>query len=550
MVAIKKTTVVKKKRSAKKHSAIKNARIKKRSSSKVPIHTVKQKPVKKDLPPRIPEDSNHSSEHDYMVRKMLMESSPKKQRAMLRQCILRLHKVIAACKPRTIGGTLALLFFGAIIGVVALLSFVYITKSNVLTHLVPGTNTAQIDGVSIRVEEEIDPSFGKPLVRSAPDNLRDVDFQKFWEVWQYIENDFVPPPEKNDGGVSIDTEYGVTREDLVNGAVKGLTFATKDRYTHFFLPKDATNFENEVIKGEIDGIGAYLSIDDNGALEVVKPIEGGPAALAGLRAGDIIVTIDGVDSARFNLSEAASNIRGLHGTVVTLGIYRSITDGTFDISITRGRVEIPTVETEIQDNVFIIKLSTFTKLTPDAFREALKEFVASANAGGPNRLLLDLRGNTGGILSIAVYIAGIFLPEDSPVLYEYSGTEKLRVYRTNKPAFKNSVIPTMTMVVDGATASASEILAAALRHYDIADIVGTQTLGKGSVQAIKSVGEEALLKITIAHWLTPAKESIGNIGIAPDVDYEKEIKEILRGDSETDISKFVLKKAIQHLKNK
>ena len=398
-----------------------------------------------------------------------------------------------------------------------------------------GAYVPRIDGVPIQIEEEVDTSFRRPARFIAPDDFHDVDFSEFWQVWQYIEKDFVPQPEKNDQGVyAQNTDApGVSRDDLVTGAIKGLTLATEDRYTNFFLPKDAKDFEEEVIEGEIDGIGAYLTVDEDGVLEVVKPIEGSPAEQAGLRAGDIITAIDGTDSSRFNLSEAASSIRGPRGTTVTLGIYRSVTDETFDVTITRGRVEIPTVETEVREGVFIIKLSTFTKLTPQAFRVALQEFVASANEGGPTRMLLDVRGNMGGILSVSVYIAGLFLPADSPVLYEYSGTERLKVYRTNKPAFKDGVTPIMTVLTDGATASAAEILAASLRYYGVADIVGIPTLGKGSVQAIKPVGDDdALLKITIAHWLTPAKESISGDGIIPDANYEEELKSLYKEDSD------------------
>ena len=509
--------------------------------------------VVEEVPTEASDRDIHSSRHhSHVTEQVLVEDSPKKQRVMLRRCIARLQKVVAACRPRTVGGTLGLLLLGAIIGIIALLGFVYMTNNGFLSRLLIGANILHIDGLPIRVEEETDISFRYPIVvQNTPGEFRDVDFSEFWEVWSYIENDFVPRPEKSDGGVSVENDREVSRDDLVIGAIKGLTFATEDRYTNFFLPKDALDFEGEVIEGEIEGIGAYLSVDDDGVLEVVKPIEGSPASRAGLRAGDIITTIDGVDSSSFNLSEAASVIRGLRGTVVTLGIYRSITDEIFDVSIIRGLIEIPTVETEIRDGVFVIKMSTFTKMTPKVFREALKEFVVSANEGGPTRLLLDVRGNMGGILSVSVYIAGLFLPEGSPVLYEYSGTEKLKVYRTNKPAFKGEVRPAMTVLVDGATASASEILSAALRHYGIADIVGMPTLGKGSVQAIKPVGDDnALLKITVAHWLTPSKESISGDGIIPDVNYEKELEELYKEDPKIDISEILLQKAIQHLKSK
>ena len=493
---------------------------------------------------------NYPPEYDQVVRRMLTESSPKQQRAMLRRCIARLHQVAASCRPRTITGTIGLLFVGALLGITLFLGFVYFTKNTTLVHLLAGGSVLEFHGVPLHIEKEVDYSFARPP--SSPDEFSSVDLANFWRVWHHIENDFVPKPEKNDGGLSaVDTAGGLTHDDLLNGAIKGLTFATEDPYTNFFQPKDALEFEHEVIDGEIQGIGAYLSIDEDDLLEVVKPISGGPADLAGVRAGDIILSVDGVSSSRYNLSEAASVIRGPAGTIVLLELYRSVTKDTFEVSIVRGKVEVPTVETEVRDGVFIITLSTFTRITPKAFRVALEEFVSLANAGGPNRLVLDLRGNMGGILSVSVYIAGLFLPERSTVLYEYSGTENLKVYKTDKPAFVGGVVPKMTVLVDGATASASEILAAALRHYGIADIVGGKTLGKGSVQTVKSVGaSNALLKITTAHWLTPGKESIGDEGIVPDVDYSEELEALYKEDQDADISEIALQKAIAHLKSK
>ena len=247
---------------------------------------------------------------------------------------------------------------------------------------------------------------------------------------------------------------------------------------------------------------------------------------------------------------------GFGGSVVTLTIYRASDDSTFDLPIVRERVVIPTVEYEVRDGVFIIQLLTFTKQTPQAFRGALREFVRLANEGGPRRILLDMRGNAGGVMSIAVDIAGLFLPEKSTVLYEYRGDENLRAFKTNKPAFTGNVLPAITVLVDGGSASSAEILAAALRHYGVADVVGTPTLGKGSVQALKEVGSDnSLLKLTVAHWLTPMKESVEGDGIEIDSNYEEDIDALYEqsGGAEEldiDIEEYILMRAIEHLKNK
>ena len=546
---VKKTT---KKRTTKKTMPAKRSSAKrksvKKSSKKNTAEAAMQVPIKhtsqKEEYPMADATDTHT------VQQMLTETQTKK-RITLKQCMSGLYKVASACQPRSAGGAVGLFIFGMVVGVAALVGFIYINKSGTLLRLLSDVGILNIDGVSVLVEEEIDPSFGNLIAKDVPQDFSDVDFNEFWQVWRYIENEFVPPPKKMTNGAATENGEPVDRDALINGAIKGLTLATKDKYTNFFLPKDASDFEDEVLNGEIEGIGAYLTMNKDDILEVAKPIDGGPADQAGLRADDLILTIDGVDSSEYNLSEAASNIRGPRGTTVVLGVYRPVLEEKMEISIVRDKVEIPTVETEIRDGVFVITLSSFTKLTPKAFQEALQEFAVVANAGGPDRILLDIRGNMGGILSVSVYIAGLFLPENSPVLYEYSGTEKLKVYKTDKPAFQNSVLPKMTVLVDGATASAAEILAAALRYYGVADIVGTKTLGKGSVQAVKPVGDdEALLKITVAHWLTPAKKSIDGEGVTPDVDYLAELEALYKENQETDIEEIALKKATEHLMQK
>ena len=459
------------------------------------------------------------------------KASTARQRGVLRDCLSSLQKVADACHPLSVWGVLGLLCAGAVIGVLAFIGAVSVTESPTLTRLLEGT-TDKDNGL-----------------HRSPTDISAVDLDEFWEVWRNIEEHFVPRPERyspeETGGQETPDD-----DDLIRGAIDGLTQATGDRYTNFFLPKDAEDFESQVIEGEVEGIGAYITTTEDGRLIIVKPISDSPAMRAGLRPDDVILTIDGVSSSVYNLAEAADAIRGLRGSTVSLSVYRPSSDETFSLDIVRDQVEIPTIETEIHGGVFVIRLSTFTRQTPRAFRDALRQFERAVHAGVADRILLDLRGNMGGILSVAVYISGLFVQDGSPVLYEYTGSDRLKAYRTKNFAFEKRVLPIMTVLVDGASASAAEILAAALRHYGIADIVGTQTLGKGSIQALKSVGSRSLLKVTVAHWLTPDRMSVDEIGITPDVDYLEEVRETLEDKPDLDIDQFLFQKALRHIQSR
>ncbi|MDE0243382.1 MAG: S41 family peptidase [Candidatus Kaiserbacteria bacterium] len=463
------------------------------------------------------------------------KASAERQRVALRDCFSSLQRVSDACHPLSVWGVLVLLFVGAAVGIFAFIGTLSVVDSPLLRKLV-----SQHDRSAITAPEW--PQSKDSLSASV------ADMDEFWEVWKSIEDLYVPQPaqysvEENDA------QKAPNQTDLIHGAIDGLTRSTNDPYTNFFLPKDAEDFENQVIDGEIDGIGAYLTIY-NDQLTVAKTVGGGPAAQAGLRSDDVILAIDGVESITYNLSEAAEMIRGPRGSQVLLTIYRPVTDDTFDVTITRAHIEIPTLETEVRDRTFIIHLSTFTRQTPEAFRKALLEYDRISGTGYVDRILLDLRGNMGGILSVAVYTAGLFVPSGVPVLYEYDGSDKLKAYRTKEPMFGKGKTPTMTVLVDSASASASEILAAALKYYGIADIVGIQTLGKGSVQALKNIGDKSLLKITVAHWLTPEKISIGGTGIIPDVDYFEDLQGALEEDPDLDIDEYLLNRALTHLQQK
>jgi carboxyl-terminal processing protease len=329
-----------------------------------------------------------------------------------------------------------------------------------------------------------------------------TDFEPFWEVWQILDNKHPKASEIND-------------QDRVWGAVKGLASSLDDPYTVFFPPDEAKAFA-ENINGEFGGIGIEIGFKD-GALTVIAPLKNSPAEAAGLKTGDIITAIDKVSTENMSIDRAVRLIRGEKGTEVVLSIYREGKDGASDYPIIRDTIKVPVLETETKDGVFIIKLFNFSANSPDLFRRALEEFSKAKT----NKLILDLRGNPGGFLEASIDMASWFLPAGKTVVIENIGKEgKEKIHRSKGyDVFTKNL--RMMILVDGGSASASEILAGALKEHGVAKLVGEKTYGKGSVQELIDTAGGTSLKVTIAEWLTPNKVEISKNGLTPDVVVKK-----------------------------
>lgn len=480
--------------------------------------------------------------------KFINPKIPNKE-VIMRSCILTLEKIVSVCKPISSRQIITHFMLGFLFAFILMIIFVHFGGDRHIARYFAEEDMGDgIFSAYYTVEED-----ASAFIKTAPNNPKDfsgVDLSEFWEVWRIIESDFVGKPLEGDEDVDILKPYSPTREELIKGAISGLTLATQDRHTNYLDSEVAKDFEDEVLNGSITGIGAYITLSD-GLLTIVRPIPNGPAEKAGLKNDDIITAIDGSSVENYTLREATSMIKGERGTEVILNITRSITLEELEIVVIRDEVVIPSVEHMEKDGVFIISLSTFTRQTPKAFADALQEYAKYATYSDDPRILLDMRGNSGGVLSVAVTIAGLFLPSDSVVLYDYDGSEKLRVYRTKSYVFEEGQLPKITILLDGASASATEILAAALRYHNIADIVGTTSVGKGSVQTLHSIGDKnSLLKITVAQWLTPEKKSISDVGVIPDKDFREDLIKARRENPDLDINSYVLDKAIKWLKNK
>lgn len=334
--------------------------------------------------------------------------------------------------------------------------------------------------------------------KDAPSST-DADFSPFWKVWNVL----------NDK--SIYTQ-NVSNQDRVWSAAEGLASSLGDPYTIFLPPKENTVF-NEEISGAFEGIGAEIGIKDK-ILTIIAPLKNTPAFISGLKSGDKIIGIDGTSTNDMTVDKAISLIHGPRGTNVTLTIFREGDNKTRDIVITRDKIEVPALDYELRsDNIFVINFYTFTDKSDSLFHDALIEFLGS----GSNKLIIDLRGNPGGYLDSAINIASWFLDQGKVIVSEnFKDNVDPIVHRSHGPKIFDDSFH-LVILVDGGSASASEILAGALKEHGVATLVGEKTFGKGSVQELIKITNETSLKVTVARWFTPNGVSISDNGLTPDI---------------------------------
>lgn len=301
----------------------------------------------------------------------------------------------------------------------------------------------------------------------------------------------------------------VDADELFYGAITGLVDKLEDPYTTFQEP-DTQNSVKQTLSNQIEGIGASLGLNDKKQIIVISPLSDSPAQKAGLRAGDIILKIDGKDLTNLSLSQAVSLIQGKAGTTVKLNVQRGTS--TQEISIKRAAITVPTVTAEITaDNIGVIKIRNFGLGIEDTFANYASQLKKAKVKG----IVLDLRNNPGGYLDSATDIAGHFMDSGKLVSkVKYLGNE----YTDNETSGPSDLkgIP-LRVVVNSGSASAAEILAAALKDQAGAKLVGEKTFGKGTVQELITYSDNSTLKITIAHWLTPKGVDINKVGISPDI---------------------------------
>ncbi|MCK5027210.1 MAG: S41 family peptidase [Candidatus Pacebacteria bacterium] len=340
----------------------------------------------------------------------------------------------------------------------------------------------------------------------------DVDLDLFWEVWNLINQDYV-------------TSEMPSNEEKIWGAIHGLVASLEDPYSIFLEPVESKMF-GENVSGSFEGVGMEVGLR-NGILTVISPLKDTPADRAGLMPGDMIIQIDDTPTYDLTLNEAVGIIRGPRGTIVTLTIVRKKEEETLEIDITRDKINIPVISTQLrEDGVFVIELYSFYETSLRLFEDAIKEFKAT----GSNKLIVDLRNNPGGYLDASVDIAGTFLPNGKLVAREsFGANKKENEHRTRGNFLLKDYDLDMVILINQGSASASEILAGALAEYEIATLVGEQSFGKGSVQELIDFNDGTSLKLTIARWLTPNGISISEEGLTPDKEVEMTLDDLKEG---------------------
>jgi carboxyl-terminal processing protease len=323
-----------------------------------------------------------------------------------------------------------------------------------------------------------------------------ADFGTFWEAWQDINDLYLRNPD-------------VSSTAKVYGAINGLVQSLGDPYTEFFSPSDNQQFQQD-ISGNFGGIGAELGTDAKNEIVIVAPLKGTPAESAGLKAQDIVTGINSSSTDQMTVDQAVNLIRGQIGTSVKLTIMRNGWDKPKDFSITRENIQVPIVDFEMKGDIAHISLHQFDQTADQLVYNALVKAM-NQNAQG---IVFDLRDDPGGYLDAAVDISGYFLKPGSLVVSEVGRT----VATTTYTAAGNGALDNFPMVVlvNGGSASASEILAGALHDDRGIKLIGDKTFGKGTVQELENLSDGSSLKITVAHWVLPSGKIIDHEGIEPD----------------------------------
>lgn len=324
-----------------------------------------------------------------------------------------------------------------------------------------------------------------------------------------------------------------TTKDLEYGMIKGYVEAYNDPYTMFFPPAESKTF-TENVQGSFGGVGMQVGDKDGNAV-VIAPLKDSPSQKAGIKSGDTIVKVNGIDMLGKDSNIVVSKIRGPIGEEVTITVKRADIADLIDIKIKREEIQIPTIDTQIKNGVFVISLYSFNSDSVRLFADAMDKY----NDSNTNKLVIDLRGNPGGFLESAVEIASIFIDQGKVVVSEKQGKQETEIDMRSKGYNTMLKKSSVVVLVDGGSASASEILAGALKDQGVAKVVGVKTFGKGSVQEYLNLSDGSAVKVTIAKWYTPAGVNISLAGILPDVEAKFDSEKFVKYKIDTQLNKAI-----------
>lgn len=352
--------------------------------------------------------------------------------------------------------------------------------------------------------------FGNVFEAKKSDSAQKVDFALFWDVWNKVETKYVD-------------EKKIDPNKMYYGAIKGMVASLEDPYT-FFLTPDENKKSKDDLGGRFEGIGAQLGLRE-GVIVIVAPLKNSPAIKAGILAGDIISKVDGESVQGWTLNQAVAKIRGEQGTKVVLTIIRNNEEKVFEI--TRDTIKVDSVELTYErrsgQQIAVLKVNQFGETTNSEWDTAVQDISTKYANGEIKGMVLDVRDNPGGYLESSVYLASEFIDQGKIIVKQESTVEGNKEYTVRRQG-KLLTIPLVVLINQG-SASASEILAGALRDYDRATIIGEKSFGKGSVQEALDLQKGAGLHVTIAKWILPKGEWINQKGITPEIEVKNEIKE-------------------------
>ncbi len=361
------------------------------------------------------------------------------------------------------------------------------------------------------------------------DKGQNIDFSLFWDTWEKVEQKYID-------------ESKLDKQKMFYGSIKGMVASLGDPYTFFLTPEENKQSKDD-LGGKFEGIGAQLGLKA-GRIVVIAPLKNSPSMEAGLRAGDIISKVDGKSTKDWTLAETVSKIRGEGGTSVVITVERAAAEK--DISITRRQIQVDSVELSYENEggkkIAYLKLNQFGDTSTDEWDTAVDDIQNQWKNKQISGMVLDVRDNPGGYLESAVYIASEFLERGKRVVKQETTNYSDRTYDVDREG-KLLDIPLIVMI-NGGSASASEILSGALRDHKRAKLVGEKSFGKGSVQEPIDLKGGAGLHVTIAKWILPNGEWINGKGIEPGIKVTNKVDENNTLTKETDTQ---LKTALQQL---